>query len=49
MTMSDEVPIGPDEYAELLPAAPGRRLVTMNVGVRRGRVTGLRAFGGGAP
>ena len=34
MGSAGEVPIGPDEYGELLPAAEGRTFVTTNVGVR---------------
>lgn len=34
MGSAGEVPIGPDEYDQLLPAADGRTFVTTNVGVR---------------
>jgi hypothetical protein len=34
MGSAGEVPIGPDEYDQLLPAAEGRTFVTTNVGVR---------------
>lgn len=34
MTSAGEVPIGPDEYRQILPAAAGRTFCTTNVGVR---------------